>query len=553
MTQADRRAILKKLIKSGLQISPDALDFILGLDTPMSVVDSLVGQHNASTRPAVLSREYITEWLAGVIETRDSTPPTTQTDSFSDETEIESRLEPPQDDVESLIKVLKNPTYDIVGSEGSVDDFLALFRDRFQRIKRIYASRTDTHGALFPAAIRIRQRDAAHHQARDRGGERSRRPPSVKVIGIVKEKSVSKAQNVVIEIEAWETWKNEQGEDKEDDIEIVAVIPTGQKGEKGHQLSEKANSVMLDEVVCISGYVDQYGRMIADDVILPDIPLGREVGRARRDVYAAFISDIHYGSNEFLEDEFDHFIDWIGGRDVDNSEKEIVKQIKYLLIAGDLVDGIGVYPEQRNDLSTPNIHDQYAMLAEKLRRIPDEVKILCIPGNHDAGRQALPRPPIAKEFATPLYNLGDRLMMFGDPCQLVIEGVNIILTHGDSLDDLVTSIPGASYEKPTVPMISLLRKRHLAPIYGGKTELAPSRRDWMVIDTPPDIIHFGHAHHNETDAYRSVQIINSGTFQGQTEFMRKQGIKPTPGIVTLMNLMTRKLEARFFCDLPPDS
>jgi DNA polymerase II small subunit len=70
----------------------------------------------------------------------------------------------------------------------------------------------------------------------------------------------------------------------------------------------------------------------------------------------------------------------------------------------------------------------------------------------------------------------------------------------------------------------------------------------MVIDTPPDLIHFGHAHHNETDVYRSVQIVNSGTFQGQTEFMRKQGIKPTPGIVTLMNLMTRKLEARVFYD-----
>ncbi|UCH05389.1 MAG: metallophosphoesterase [Candidatus Thorarchaeota archaeon] len=551
MTQADRRALLKKLIKSGIQISPDALDFLLGLEAPMSVVDSLVGQRNASAHPSVLSREYIAEWLTGENEKRDSTPTVTHIESFSEEIEPES--EPHHIEADPLIRIIKNPTYDTVGSKGTVDDFLALFRDRFHRIKRMYASRVDTHDALSPAAIEAKQKAAAGRPTRVSEGQRAPRRSSVKVIGIVKEKSVSKAQNVVVNIETWEKRLNKHDEDEEYSVEIVAVIPTGQKGEKGQQLSEKASSVLLDEVVCISGYLDEYGRMIADDVILPDIPMTREVGRAQRDVYAAFISDIHCGSSEFLEDEFDLFIDWLGGRDVDSSEKQMVNQIKYLLIAGDLVDGIGVYPEQRSDLATPDIHNQYAILAEKLRRIPDDVKILCIPGNHDAGRQALPRPPIAKEFAGSLYNLGDRLMMFGDPCQLIIEGVNIIMTHGDSLDDLVTSIPGASYEKPTVPMAALLRKRHLAPIYGGKTELAPLHRDWMVIDTPPDLIHFGHAHHNETDAYRSVQIINSGTFQGQTEFMRKQGIKPTPGIVTLMNLMTRKLEARVFYNSSPGS
>nr|KXH77716.1 MAG: hypothetical protein AM324_03310 [Candidatus Thorarchaeota archaeon SMTZ1-83] len=540
--------MLKKLVKSGIQISPDALDFLLGLEAPMSVVDSLVGQRNVLTHPAVLSRQYLTEWITGEIEKKDPTPTVVQIESLSEIIEKEHESGFPQVDVGPLISVLKNPTYDRVGSKGTVDDFLALFRDRYHRIKRMYASRVDTHDALSPVAIEMKQRAAAGRLVRTSEAQPTPRRSSVKVIGIVKEKSVSKAQNIVVNIEAWEKRPNRRDEEEEHSIEIVAVVPTGQEGEKGRQLSEKASSIMLDEVVCISGYLDERGRMIADDIILPDIPMSREVGRAQRDVYAAFISDIHCGSNEFLEDAFDLFIDWLRGRDVDSSEKEMIRQIRYLLIAGDLVDGIGVYPEQRSDLAIPDIHAQYALLAEKLRRIPEEVKILCIPGNHDAGRQALPRPPIAKEFAGSLYNLGDRLMMFGDPCHLVIEGVNIIMTHGDSLDDLVTSIPGASYEKPTVSMAALLRKRHLAPIYGGKTELAPLHRDWMVIDTPPDLIHFGHAHHNETDAYRSVQIINSGTFQGQTEFMRKQGIKPTPGIVTLTNLMTRKLEARVFYD-----
>lgn len=98
-------------------------------------------------------------------------------------------------------------------------------------------------------------------------------------------------------------------------------------------------------------------------------------------------------------------------------------------------------------------------------------------------------------------------------------------------------------------MTELLKKRHLAPIYGGKTELAPLHRDWMVIDTPPDVVHFGHAHHNAVDNYRGVQIINSGTFQSQTDFMRKQGVVPTPGIVTFMNLQTGVPNVKFFYDM----
>ena len=49
-------------------------------------------------------------------------------------------------------------------------------------------------------------------------------------------------------------------------------------GPDGQLLAEKANSVLLDEIVCVSGYVDQDGRMIADDVIfmIAGIPMKLE-------------------------------------------------------------------------------------------------------------------------------------------------------------------------------------------------------------------------------------------------------------------------------------
>ncbi|MFX0107731.1 MAG: metallophosphoesterase, partial [Candidatus Hodarchaeota archaeon] len=525
MTLTERRLLLKRLIKSGYQVSPDALDYILSLETPSSVVDAIIEVSTSIEGPNVLSRDYIVKLLEGpeskesVQEIPSPTEPVVEKKSHR----LQVQPESVSDIKDWAITILKNPQLDSVGSAGTVEDFLALFHDRFQRIKQIYLSRIDTQTAISPSAAKATSGAARRRRAMGREAQRSRRPPSQKVIGITKTKNISRSRNVILEIE-----------DTEDSI--IVVVPTGIEGLRGQNLSEKANAIMLDEVVCISGYVDEDGRMIADDVIFPDIPTARDVGRAKRDVYAVFISDLHCGSSEFLEDEFDYFIDWLRGRQSMDTPKAVVEQVRYLFIAGDLVDGIGVYPEQRSDLAIPDIFDQYALLSAKLRSLPDRIKIICIPGNHDACRQALPKPQISDEFAQSLHALNEKILMLGDPAHIVVEGVNVLITHGDSLDDLVTNIPGASYKEPALPMKSLLQKRHLAPLYGNKTELAPLHRDWMVIDTPPDIVHFGHAHHNAVDNYRGVQIINSGTFQAQTDFMRKQGVVPTPGIVTLLNL-----------------
>jgi len=291
------------------------------------------------------------------------------------------------------------------------------------------------------------------------------------VLGIIRDKSISKAQNVIIDFEEYRSDASptdNRSSSKGTNESIICIIPSKLSGLKGTTLSEKANSLLLDEIVCISGSVDYDGRMIADDVLFPDIPTARQMGRAKRDIYAAFISDLHCGSQEFLEEELDQFIAWLNGKDVDEADKSMAENTRYLFIAGDMVDGISVYPGQRYHLEVTSLYDQYALIAEKLRKLPEHVKVFCIPGNHDAARQALPKPPILKTFAEPLYNL-ENVTMLGDPSQVIIEGVNVLITHGDSLDDLVTMIPGASYTEPAMPMKELLKKRHLAPFYGGKT------------------------------------------------------------------------------------
>lgn len=504
---------------------------------------------NPDESPSVLSKEYI----ESLVERREiDTEPNESSIELPDEPPIESP-EPEVEEVSSEwhIRIEKSPTDEAVGSEGTIDDFLLMFRDRFERIKKMYMARIDTQKAVSPSVAKMRKNPTKRTTRMDGDGSRRRRPPSQIVLGIIRDKHISKAGNVIIDIEEYQsvvaTTENRSSANGANES-ILCIIPSKLNGLQGQNLSGKANSLLLDEIVCISGSVDYDNRMIADDVLFPDIPTARQIGRAKRDIYAAFISDLHCGSQEFLEDELDRFIAWLNGIDVDDADKAMVANTKYLFIAGDMVDGISVYPGQRYHLQVSSLYDQYALIAKKIRKIPDRVKIFCIPGNHDAARQALPKPPILKTFAEPLYNL-DNVTMLGDPSQVIVEGVNVLITHGDSLDDLVTMLPGASYTEPALPMKELLKKRHLAPIYGGKTELAPLHRDWMVIDTPPDIVHFGHAHHNAVDNYRGVQIINSGTFQSQTDFMRKQGVVPTPGIVTILNLRTGAPEVKLFYDL----
>jgi len=514
----------------------------------LKTVESVILVKSPTESPSILSKEYIKSLIKGH-------------DTFSQPieppTEVHDELPEPLSDSELTtiahdwqFRIDKNPDDEAVGSEGTINDFLQMFRDRFERIKKIYMARIDTQNAVSPSVAKLRKSPTKRSGPMNSDGERRRRPPSQMVLGIIRDKRISKAQNVIIDFEEYQDANPAaiKRESKGANESIICVIPSKLSGLKGQNLSEKANSLLLDEVVCISGYVDNDGRMIADDVIFPDIPTARQIGRAKRDIYAAFISDLHCGSQEFLGDELDQFIAWLNGKDVDNSDKTMVENTKYLFIAGDMVDGISVYPGQRYHLEVTSLYDQYALIASKLRKLPKRVKVFCIPGNHDAARQALPKPPIQRTFAEPLYEL-DNITMLGDPSQVIVEGVNVLITHGDSLDDLVTMLPGASYTKPAMPMKELLKKRHLAPIYGGKTELAPLHRDWMVIDTPPDVVHFGHAHHNAVDNYRGVQIINSGTFQSQTDFMRKQGIVPTPGIVTFLNLRTGTPELKFFYDL----
>ncbi len=267
-----------------------------------------------------------------------------------------------------------------------------------------------------------------------------------------------------------------------------------------------------------------------------DVP-DRIANKAKSEVFSILISDLHIGSKFFMEKEFQNFLDWLNGDE--NSNNDIISKIKYICICGDLIDGIGIFPNQDRELLEKDSYSQMDHAIKILSKIPKHMKVFLIPGNHDLGRRALPQPSIPKKYAEKLYSL-DNVTMLGNPCMINMEGIKILMFHGQSLDDIIASIPGLSYSKPAEAMKILLKSRHLSPIYGQRTPIAPEKEDMMIIEEVPDILHSGHVHVIDVDSYKGTLLVNSGAWQSQTPFQQTMGITPTPGIAIAINLSSLK-------------
>jgi DNA polymerase II small subunit len=213
-------------------------------------------------------------------------------------------------------------------------------------------------------------------------------------------------------------------------------------------------------------------------------------------------------------------------------------KVKYLVINGDLVDGIGVYPKQHKDLSISDIYQQYKRAAEILAEIPEYIKIFYTSGNHEPVRNAIPRPAVPKKYCEDLVNFG--ITCIGNPSMIETHNVKTLIYHGESMHDMNMLIHDLDINKPTEIMKELLICRHLAPVYGEKTQIAPTNKDWLLIEKIPDIFHTAHVHINGLGYHRNVSLVNSGCFQAQTDFMKSFGIVPTPGIVPIIELDTMK-------------
>jgi DNA polymerase II small subunit len=240
-----------------------------------------------------------------------------------------------------------------------------------------------------------------------------------------------------------------------------------------------------------------------------------------------------------MEKEFLELISWLSGPD------PIARKVRFLVVGGDVVDGIGIYPNQDRELVALDSNEQLRLAFEILDKVPKHIKVFISPGNHDPGRRALPQPAMPAKYNPDLWGRKN-FYMIGNPAVISLNGVKVLIFHGQSVDDILKTTPGLSYDRPAKVMQYLLKARHLSPIYGAQTPIAPELEDHMVIDEIPDIFHAGHVHFVELDLYKNILLVNSGTWQSQTPFQVGVGITPHTGVAILVNLKTFKVYTKDF-------
>ncbi|MGY5151328.1 MAG: DNA-directed DNA polymerase II small subunit [Candidatus Nitrosopumilus sp. bin_6a] len=393
--------------------------------------------------------------------------------------------------LQNEIKILSDPTSKITSGEG-VKGYNALFSSRFNKLKRIISDRPESKMLKSAASLK-----------------NTKIEDDLYVCGLV---SVRSSERNITKIVL---------EDPSGSFEGIIF---------DEELQKTAGTLLLDQFVMARVGSAKNSGYIIKDLILPDIP-EQAKNKSESEAYAVFLSDLHIGSRYFMEEEFSDFVSWISSPD------PIAKKIRFVLIGGDVVDGVGIYPNQNKELVCQTIQEQLKKAEDLIDKIPKNVKIIIMPGNHDPGRRALPQPAIPQKYNSGLWER-ENVFMVGNPAVVSLNGVKVSMFHGQSIDDIVKTTPGLSYDRPTDVMKHLLRARHLSPIYGSQTPIAPEMEDLMVIQDIPDIFHVGHVHRAQLDMYKGILLINSGSWQKQTPFQASVGMTPNPGIAILVNLKT---------------
>ena len=380
-------------------------------------------------------------------------------------------------------------------TSGELENLISYFKSRYEKLANILSRRPELRNFTKIADI-------------DDGMD------NLSMILMVREIRTSKNGHKIVEFE--------------DDTGTISVLFS----KNNEEMFAEAEKLVKDEVVgVIANKSDDRNFAFGQQIINPGV---LRIPDKEMDFGIVFLSDVHIGSLTFLEDAFQRFIDWINCEAGDEEQRRVAEDVKYLIIGGDIVDGIGVYPNQDKELAIKDITEQYNEAARFLGNIRSDIKIIIAPGNHDASRVAEPQPAVPEEYAKALYEL-DNVEFISNPGVVSLDGINVLIYHGRSFDDMVMAVKEFEYEKSELIMEELLKKRHLAPLYGERTPLASELEDYLVIDEVPDIFHTGHIHINSYKRFKGVHLINSGTFQTQTEFQKIYNINPTPAEVPIIH------------------
>jgi len=419
---------------------------------------------------------------------------------FAKDKTVQIRDERNKNKLETKVEVLDHQ--EIKKEEKDIPEFLQYYNDRYEKMKKILTRRRELKSATTINRL----------ERKDEGDDAT-------TIGMVNDKYSTRNGKYIVEIE--------------DNTGSFKLLVDEREGSR----------IVQDEVIGVIGSMG--GDIIyADKIVWPDLPIPQGKNTTKDEVYAAYISDLHIGSEDTLTKRLNRFAQWLSSKQAE--------KIGYLVITGDMVEGAGIYPGQDEELVETDIYKQYQMFEEWFEKIPEHIQVIVGPGNHDIVRLAEPQPKIPEKA---LSNIKDynNLHLVQNPQMVRLhairsKGIKNLMYHGYSFDghtDQLQELREGGYENPEKVMIDLLKRRHLGPTYGTNL-VSPEETDRLVIEQKPDIFVAGHFHSHANSTYKGVNVICSSTFQGQTDFQKRVGHEPDPGKVTLVNFKTRNTKVKQF-------
>jgi DNA polymerase II small subunit len=363
------------------------------------------------------------------------------------------------------------------GYPGISESFVDIFRNRYQFLHSKLNERSKNH--FFSPISKVK---------RDNG--------VVFASGMVAEYSESKKGYGILEIE-------------DETSSIKVILPKTYK-----------DVIIKDEVIGVSGQFSRDGTAIfAENVYRPEV--SKEPNLNGSSVKVMVVSDIHVGSKNFIEDSFLNMIDYVN-----------TQGVSFVVMNGDLVDGIGVYPDQESDLAINDINLQYRKFAGLISRFNSNVRVIVIPGNHDIVYPTEPQNPLPKEINA---MFPPNVTSLSNPVWVEIGGRIFLLYHGTSIFDFLEAIPGMTLNDTDKVMVEMLKRGHLAPEYGKNLSFIPLKSDYYLIDPVPDVLVTGHVHSHSITTHKGILAINASTFQEQTNYQRMMNFNPKPAIGTLVD------------------
>ena len=325
-------------INKGYLIHPDAFALLRSINSDVSNIIKNIIEKKTKLKE---SHSILIDDIKTIISRDRVDNPVSKSTSIDDNDRYDKALIYGDKNSQTTYEVLFDPTSKINSTEDE-NGFLKLFRSRYEKSLKILAMRPDSKRIKKIEKIKQeynkkRSMNTSNRRNDEESLNNSSNAETILLAGLLMSR---RQQKNMVEVTI-------------DDMSgaLSAVATTD-------DLRNQISMLVLDQMVMLEIESKKRGRQdfLIRSVISPEIP-EHIPNKSRSESYVLLTSDLHIGSKYFMEAEFLRFIEWL------SSDDDIGSKVKFLCIAGDIIDGVGIYPNQDKELKEIDASKQlmYAM------------------------------------------------------------------------------------------------------------------------------------------------------------------------------------------------